>query len=64
MYGDVLKAALQSGVCESLCLWEFGDKYSWLEDPYFSFASPDADATPWDDDLKPKPAYDALQQAL
>ncbi len=64
VYGTVMEAALQSDVCASLCLWEFGDKYSWLEDPYFSFASPDADATPWDDVLKPKPAYVAMQQAL
>jgi endo-1,4-beta-xylanase len=64
VYADMLQAALQSGVCESVCLWEFGDKYSWLEDSYFSFASPDADATPWGDALKPKPAYDALRQTL
>jgi endo-1,4-beta-xylanase len=64
VYGYLLKAALDSGVCESVCLWEFGDKYSWLEDPYFSFSSPNSDCTPWDDDLNPKPAYESIRKAL
>jgi hypothetical protein len=63
-YGSVVKAALASGVCASICLWEFGDKDSWLEDPNFSYASPDADCTPWDDDLKPKPAHQAIRDAF
>lgn len=64
VYADVLDAALRSGVCNSVCLWEFGDKYSWLEDPYFDFASPRADGTPYDDDLQPKPAYHAMKRVL
>ncbi len=64
VYADVLEAALQSGVCQSFCFWEFGDKYSWLENPYFDFASPLTDATPYDDALKPKPAYEAMRRVL
>jgi len=64
IFADVLDAALASGVCQSVCLWEFGDKYSWLEDPWFDFASPLAGGTPYNDALKPKPAYDAMKQVL
>jgi endo-1,4-beta-xylanase len=56
-YKSIVNVALESGVCESICLWEFGDKDSWLEDPFFSFSSPNSDCTPWDDALEPKPAY-------
>ena len=64
VYVDVVEAALESGVCESICIWEFGDQYSWLEQPWNRYGSPDADATWLDDDLQPKPAYEAVRRAL
>lgn len=59
IYGDMLSACLESGVCQSFSLWGIGDKYSWLRR-----ASPIADPTPFDDNLNPKPAYFALLDAL
>ena len=59
IYGDMLSACLESGVCQSFSLWGIGDKYSWLRR-----ASPIADPTPFDDNLNPKPAYFTLLDAL
>lgn len=64
VYVDVIEAALESGVCESICVWEFGDRYSWLEQSWNQYGSPDADPTWLDDDLQPKPAYEAVRRAL
>lgn len=63
LYADALDACLQSGVCRSFSLWEFGDKYSWTENPQFH-GTANADATPYDDNLEPKPAYYALRDVL
>lgn len=59
IYRDMFSACLESGVCKSFAVWGFGDKYSWLER-----TSPDADPTPFDDDLNPKPAYFAIRDVL
>lgn len=59
IYGDMLSACLESGVCESFSIWGIGDKHSWLEG-----ASASADPTPFGDNLNPKPAYFALLEAL
>jgi endo-1,4-beta-xylanase len=63
-YKSIVNVAIRSGVCKSICLWEFGDKDSWLEDPFFSFSSPNSDCTPWDDALEPKPAYFQMRTAF
>jgi endo-1,4-beta-xylanase len=55
IYGDMLSACLESGVCASFSVWGFGDKYSYLERYYT-----DADPTLFDDNLRPKPAYYTL----
>ena len=61
VYRDMLEACLESGVCRSFTVWGIGDKYSWLE-TYQSL--PNADATMYDDQLEPKPAYFAVYDAL
>jgi len=61
VYKDIMQAALDSGVCESFCFWGIGDKYSWIETTKsYPFYSPNADPTPFDDNLQPKPAYYAI----
>ena len=56
IYRDMLQAALESGVCTNFMLFGFGDRYSWLElDKTQAAFSPNADPTPFDDNLKPKP---------
>ena len=59
IYGDMLTACLDSGVCASFSVWGFWDKYSWLER-----YSAEADPTLFDDDLNPKPAYFTLLEIL
>jgi endo-1,4-beta-xylanase len=63
IYADSLNALLQSGVGYGFCVWEYGDKYSWLENPQFGGVA-NADPTPFDDNFEPKPAYYALYEVL
>jgi endo-1,4-beta-xylanase len=66
IYRDMFEAALDSGACKSFSLFNPGDKYSWLVvDANASRGpSPKAAPTPWDDNLNPKPAYDAMVGVL
>ncbi len=59
IYGDMLAACQESGVCKSFAVWGIGDKYSWLERQ-----SANSDPTLFDDELNPKPAFQALIQTL
>lgn len=59
IYGDMLSACVESGVCKSFSLWGLGDKYSWLI-RYSALADP----APFDKDLNPKPAYFRLLDGL
>ena len=59
VYGDMLSACLESGACQSFSVWGFGDKYSFLER-----YNDKADATLYDDNLDPKPAYFTLLNIL
>jgi len=62
---DVFGAAIESGVCRDFYFWEgFGDKDNWLERMDISWGGPKADATIFDDNYQPKPAYFAFYQAL
>ena len=65
VYRMVLQSVLDSGTCKSISFWTIGDKYSWIEtSPDYSQYSLNADPTPFDDDLKPKPAYYAVLDVL
>jgi endo-1,4-beta-xylanase len=65
IYKEMLEAALESGVCNSFSIWGVGDKYSWIEThKSYQHYSPNGDPTPFDDDLKPKPAYFAMLDVL
>ncbi len=54
---QAVTAALRVPVA-GLFIWDVGDANS------NTWAGPDADATPWDKDLKPKPAFYAILRAL
>jgi endo-1,4-beta-xylanase len=66
IYKDMFEACLESGVCKSFLFWGISDKYSWLENQASSGESysTDADATMFDDDLNPKPAYFTIRDVL
>jgi endo-1,4-beta-xylanase len=59
VYGDMLSACVESGVCKSFSVWGIGDKFSWL-----MRNSALADPAPFDSNLNPKPAYFSLLDAL
>jgi len=63
IYRDIVEAALDSGVCDQITVWGFGDKYSWLEQTEFN-GSTNADPTIFDNSLQPKPAYFAVRDVL
>ncbi|MEU0597057.1 endo-1,4-beta-xylanase [Streptomyces sp. NPDC006393] len=59
-YGDLTRACLAVRRCVGVTVWDFTDKYSWIPGV---FAGEGA-ALPWDEQLRPKPAYQALRDAL
>jgi endo-1,4-beta-xylanase len=59
-YKGAVQACLAVKSCVGITVWGFGDKYSWV--PY-SFPSEGA-ACLWDENLDPKPALAAVQEAL
>ena len=61
IYKTIMEAALESGVCKSFIVFGIGDQYSWLET---DLKKPNADATMYDDNLDPKPAFYAVSSAL
>jgi endo-1,4-beta-xylanase len=63
VYRLIIEAALESRLCKQLTFWGFGDKYSFAEQKEFQ-GSPKADATLFDDNLEPKPAYFAVLDVL
>ncbi len=57
-YREALEFALEH--CVALLTWGFTDKYSWIP----SFRPGYGAALPFDDDYRPKPAYDALKRVM
>jgi endo-1,4-beta-xylanase len=64
IYKDMLEAAIESTVCNHFYIFGVGDKFSIHENPIFSWAAPNQDPTPFDDNLMPKPAYFAMLEVL
>jgi len=67
-YAKFLSVALDETAVSGVVCWGLSDRYSWLNNPYFSqFARPDHlpnRPLPIGDDFKPKPAFDAIVKAL
>jgi len=59
-FDDLLQACLGVRQCKSFTLWEYTDRYSWVP----GFFTGQGAATPFDENLQPKPAYFALSNAL
>jgi endo-1,4-beta-xylanase len=62
VYRRYLDAALREPVVSTVMTFELSDKYSWLQEDY-----PRADGAarrplPYDDRMRPKPAYYALRR--
>lgn len=60
-YRQVMNACLSVDGCVGVTVWQFTDKYSWI--PNWSDGEQGA-ATPYDENIEPKPAYYAMREAL
>jgi endo-1,4-beta-xylanase len=59
-YADVTKACLAVRRCVGITIWDYTDKYSWIP----GFFPGEGAALPYDENLRPKPAYYAIRDAL
>jgi len=59
-YAAVENACLAVRGCVGVTVWDFTDKYSWIPSTFPGQGA----ATPYDENLRPKPAYTALNTAL
>jgi len=63
-YQTVISACKAVAGCVGVTLWDYTDKYSWLQPTVSQFEGPiisgEAAACPWDENLIPKVAYDGI----
>ncbi|WP_432154642.1 endo-1,4-beta-xylanase [Streptomyces tricolor] len=59
-YRDLTAACLAVRRCVGVTIWDYTDKYSWIPAVFPGEGA----ALPWDEELRPKPAYQALREAL
>jgi len=59
-FGMMLRACLLVRHCISYTVWGFTDKYSWVPGVFDGQGA----ATPMDENLQPKPAYNTLKQTF
>ncbi|MBC9712772.1 endo-1,4-beta-xylanase [Streptomyces sp. TRM66268-LWL] len=59
-YGRVTEGCLEVRRCVGITLWGYTDRHSWIPD----FFPGEGAALPWDENLRHKPAYDAIREEL
>ncbi|KAF9877989.1 glycosyl hydrolase family 10 [Colletotrichum karsti] len=59
-YVSVVGACLDVKECVGVTIWGFSDKHSWIP----SVFPGTGEALPWDENMKPKPAYTAISSLL
>jgi endo-1,4-beta-xylanase len=66
VYGDMMAACLESGVCKSFATWGISDATSWLicTEGWWCQNLSEADPLMFDGEYQPKPAYQAVRDAL
>ena len=60
IYRDVMNLCLDLPNCHSVVTWGFTDRHSWVPGFFTGFG----EALPFDEDYAPKPAYEAMRDAL
>lgn len=64
VYGEMLQACLESKVCKGFAIYGLGDGGGFYAGQKGGIDLPNAEALPFDKNLKPKPAYFALRDVL
>ncbi|MCX6123871.1 MAG: endo-1,4-beta-xylanase [Proteobacteria bacterium] len=59
-YANALRVCTEVASCKAFSTWGFSDKYSWIPEYFLSHGS----ALPFDQDMKPKPAYWSMVDVL
>ncbi|MEV7565710.1 endo-1,4-beta-xylanase [Streptomyces tanashiensis] len=59
-YAEYVKACLAVEKCVGVTIWDYTDKYSWIPAVFPGEGA----ALPYDGDLRPKPAYQAIRKVL
>ena len=59
-YNSVVLACVQTTKCIGVTIWAYSDYYSWIP----SVFSGQGAALPWDEQLKPKPAFYGIADAF
>lgn len=59
-YAAVVKACLAVTRCVGITVWDYTDRYSWVPSVFPGQGA----ALPYDEDLRPKPAYDGIRSAF
>jgi endo-1,4-beta-xylanase len=60
VYGDIVAMCLRNPKCTAIQIWGFTDRYSWIPRSSKGFGA----ALPFDENYRPKPAYQAIVEAL
>ncbi|MEM1254419.1 MAG: endo-1,4-beta-xylanase [Cyanobacteria bacterium P01_H01_bin.21] len=60
IYQQIIETCLEAGNCDSVTLWGFTDRYSWVPGFFNGFG----DALIFDENYQPKPAYDGVLEGL
>ncbi len=60
VYRDALQTCLDAPACTAFIMWGFTDRYSWVP----GFFQGSGAALPFDADYQPKPAFEAMRNAL
>jgi endo-1,4-beta-xylanase len=60
IYRDVVAVCLKYPLCNTVQMWGFTDRHSWVPQFFPGLGA----ALPFDENYRPKPAYDALVEAL
>jgi hypothetical protein len=61
----MMEACIEAGTCQAFIVFTPGDRFSWIEkDKSYKGYSLNADATPFDDFLQPKPAFFAMEKGI
>lgn len=63
-YGRIVRACLQVPACEEVTTWGITDALTWLDSDLFPFLAKPTRPLPFDDEYRPKPAYEAMRGAL